>query len=90
MSQEQNPYQAPQTESRLLPQPPSDHALKLIVRLALLVLPVIACGLGGMLFLSPFVSGPGDPTGEYVGAIFGGFAGVMVGLLLRASLLGRK
>ena len=78
-----NPYEAPREASpqvRAPPTAPGDG------RAWLFIIPSVAGAIAGGILLASFVRGPGDPTGQSIGAGLGGFSGLLIGFLLRFTV----
>lgn len=78
-----NPYESPRAE------PPSPGSLGIAAgkkqsRLFLIALPTLAGAVLGSIVLASAARGPGDPSGHSIGAGLGGFAGIGVGVFIRA------
>lgn len=80
---EANPYESPRAD------PPTSGSSSAPVgkkqsRLFLIVSPTVGGAVLGSIVLASAVRCPGDPSGHLIGAGLGGFAGLGVGMLVRA------
>jgi hypothetical protein len=83
--QEPNPYEPPQTESHSAdPRHPRQPERNPSFGLHWILIPVLIGVLIGAVIVAPLFRGPGDPTGQSIGAGVCGFVGLVVGLFLRA------
>lgn len=76
-----NPYSPPQED--IAGQPSPVISPKTRTNLCSLVLPTVGGAVVGRIFLAPQVVGPGDPTGQSIGAGLGGLAALFCAIVIR-------